>query len=146
MVNRFENRSKLRAALVQLERIRLALKQQKLKDRTFQIQARNETKMILEIVKSIRQNEQERLILLDEKLDKAEAFHQYRNNLKKKLDKMRSERDQNLKKEEEKLKREEEKRLKVEKEKRERFFLNSTSGPTSLTSGLVPPDFRPTSA
>ena len=78
--------------------------------------------MILEIVKSIRQNEQERLILLDEKLDKAEAFHQYRNNLKKKLDKMRSERDQNLKKEEEKLKREEEKRLKLEKEKRERFF------------------------
>ena len=122
MVNHFESPFKLRAALVQLERIRLVLKQQKLKDRTFQIQARNETKMILEIVKSIRQNEQERLILLDEKLDKAEAFHQYRNNLKKKLDKMISERDQNLKKEEEKLKREEEKRLKLEKEKRERFF------------------------
>ena len=112
--------SKLRANLVQLERIRLALKQQKLKDRTFQVQARNETKMILEIVKSIRQNEQERLILLGEKLDKAESFHQYRNHLKKRLEKMKSERDQNLKKEEEKLKKEEEKRLKIEKEKRDR--------------------------
>ena len=112
--------SKLRAGLVQLERIRLALKQQKLKDRTFQIQARNEIKMILEIVKSIRQNERERLILLGEKLDKAESFHQYRNHLKKKLEKMKSERDQNLKKEEEKLKKEEEKRLKIEKEKRDR--------------------------
>lgn len=112
--------SKLRANLVQLERIRLALKQQKLKDRTFQIQARNEIKMILEIVKSIRQNEQERLILLGEKLDKAELFHQYRNHLKKRLEKMKSERDQNLKKEEEKLKKEEDKRLKIEREKRDR--------------------------
>ena len=112
--------SKLRANLVQLERIRLALKQQKLKLRTFQIQARNETKMILEIVKSIRQNERERLIQLGEKLDQAETFHQYRNNLKKKLEKMRLERDQNLKKEEEKLRIDEEKRLKIEQEKRDR--------------------------
>lgn len=113
---------KARIELVNADRVQVAIKQQKLKCDVINKQYKREVQAIIEIIKSMVENEKKRALELEAKLDELENFSAHRTMVKQKLEVLQQRRAIEMAKEADRINKEQLQAEKAAQKRREKVF------------------------